>query len=303
MTSEAVAPLRLMHLSDLHFGRVNPALIEPLLQVVQDQAPDLVAISGDLTQRARGEQFAEARAFLDRLPVPWLAVPGNHDIPLDRPFHRFLRPFGAYRRAITSDLAPVADLPGLSVLGLNTATPRHWQAGRIGPGRFVALLARIRAAKARGQRVAVVAHHPFSQPPGTGKQLMDGASRALEALAAAGTDLLLTGHLHHWAVEGLAGPEGGARLVQVQVGTSLSTRERGEPNDFALIEIVPPDAPRGGLRIARYGLQRDGSFGVIARQGFSRQGDLWWPGDTTDGEAQSGKMPGEVGWPSSKVAR
>ena len=160
MTSKPAQTLRLLHLSDLHFGRVNPGLVAPLLQAVQGLAPDLVVISGDLTQRARAAQFAQARDFLDRLGVPWLAVPGNHDIPLDRPVLRVLRPFGGYRRAICRDLAPVADLPGLSVLGFNTATPRHWQAGRIGAGRFLALLARVRAAKARGQVVAVVVWIP-----------------------------------------------------------------------------------------------------------------------------------------------
>ncbi|MBD3785688.1 MAG: metallophosphoesterase [Sphingomonadales bacterium] len=296
MTPKPAQTLHLLHLSDLHFGRVNPGLVEPLLQAVQGLAPDLVVISGDLTQRARAGQFAQARAFLDRLPVPWLAVPGNHDIPLDRPLLRVLRPFGAYRRAICRDLAPGVDLPGLSVLGFNTATPRHWQAGRIAPARFLALLARVRAAKARGQVVAVVVHHPFSQPPGTLKRPMEGAAAALEALAAAGTDLILSGHLHRWAVVGLDAPEGGARLLQVQAGTTLSTRERGAPNDFALIEVTPGDPAR--LVIARHAARDPGGFSEIARQGFSRAGDQWRPEPS-----QSGKMPGEVSAPSSKRAR
>lgn len=296
MTPKPAQTLRLLHLSDLHFGRVNPGLVEPLVQAVQGLAPDLVVISGDLTQRARAAQFAAARAFLDRLALPWLAVPGNHDIPLDRPLLRVLRPFGAYRGAICRDLAPGVDLPGLSVLGFTTATPRHWQAGRIAPARFVALLARVRAAKARGQVVAVVAHHPFSQPPGTLKDLMEGASTALEALATAGADLVLSGHLHRWAVAPLEAPEGGVRLLQVQAGTTLSTRERGEPNDFALIEVTPGDPAR--LSIARHAVRDSGGFAEIARQGFSRAGDLWWPEPS-----QSGKMPGEVSAPSSNFAR
>ncbi len=305
MTSEPAPSLRLLHLSDVHFGRVNPALIAPMLRAVEGLAPDLVVISGDLTQRARPAQFAAARGFLDRLPVPWMAVPGNHDIPLDRPFRRFFRPFGAYRRAIGADLAPVVDLPGLSVLGLNTATPRHWQAGRIAPARFLALLARVRAAKARNQIVAVVAHHPFSQPPGTDKQLMTGAATALEALAAAGADLVLSGHLHHWAIAPLAAPEGGARLLQVQAGTALSTRERGEPNDFALIEISRGRAAR--LAIARHAAGPGGDFGAIARQVYVRQGDHWVlqeaPARAPGAVPQSGKMPGEVSAPSSNFDR
>ena len=72
----------IVHLSDMHFGRFDQRLVAPLVRTVQRIAPDLVAISGDLTQRARRSQFAQARAFLDRLPTPRLVVPGNHDVPL-----------------------------------------------------------------------------------------------------------------------------------------------------------------------------------------------------------------------------
>jgi 3',5'-cyclic AMP phosphodiesterase CpdA len=70
----------LVHLSDIHFGRVNPSLLAPLVKTINEIEPDLVAVSGDLTQRARSHQFREARAFLDSLPQPQIIVPGNHDI-------------------------------------------------------------------------------------------------------------------------------------------------------------------------------------------------------------------------------
>ena len=88
----------IVHLSDLHFGRVNAALIEPLVRVVREVEPDLVAISGDLTQRARSYQFQEARLFLDTLPKPQIVVPGNHDIPLHNLFARFVEPLTRYKR-------------------------------------------------------------------------------------------------------------------------------------------------------------------------------------------------------------
>ena len=80
------------HLSDLHFGRIDPAALEPLRRRVIELTPDLVVISGDLTQRARAQQFREARAFLDSLPGPQIVVPGNHDVPLYNVLARFLRP-------------------------------------------------------------------------------------------------------------------------------------------------------------------------------------------------------------------
>ena len=96
----------LAHLSDLHFGRIDPAVLEPLRRAVHDAAPDLIAISGDFTQRAKRRQFAAARAFLDSLEPPKLVVPGNHDVPLWNLARRFLMPFDRYKEFISPELEP-----------------------------------------------------------------------------------------------------------------------------------------------------------------------------------------------------
>src|SRR5215203_3586099 len=96
----------IVHLSDLHFGRVNPAILQPLLESVCAAKPHLVAISGDLTQRARTEEFKAAREYLDAIPFPRIVVPGNHDVPLYNVLSRFLRRLDLYRRFISDDLAP-----------------------------------------------------------------------------------------------------------------------------------------------------------------------------------------------------
>src|SRR5258706_15051509 len=96
----------LVHLSDIHFGRVDQAIINPLIQTICDLNPAVVAVSGDLTQRARAREFKDARAFLDALPRPQIVVPGNHDIPLHNVFLRFARPLDKYRRYISKDLSP-----------------------------------------------------------------------------------------------------------------------------------------------------------------------------------------------------
>ena len=96
----------IVHLSDLHFGRVNALLIDPLKKIVREVEPDLVAVSGDLTQRARSHQFQQARSFLDALPKPQIIVPGNYDIPLHNVFARFFEPLTKYKRYITADLQP-----------------------------------------------------------------------------------------------------------------------------------------------------------------------------------------------------
>src|SRR6266850_7144789 len=111
----------LVHLSDLHFGRVDERLIKPLIAAVTEINPDLVAVSGDLTQRARSAQFQEARQFLDALPQPQIVVPGNHDVPLYNVFSRFGRPLDKYRRYITEDMQPFYADDEIAVIGINTA--------------------------------------------------------------------------------------------------------------------------------------------------------------------------------------
>src|SRR5437868_14113401 len=111
----------LVHLSDLHFGRVDYSVLEPLVATVWEIKPDVVVISGDLTQRARSQQFKDAREFLDRLPSPQIIVPGNHDVPMHNVYKRFAQPLDKYKRYITDDLAPFYSDEEVAVLGLNTA--------------------------------------------------------------------------------------------------------------------------------------------------------------------------------------
>ena len=110
----------LVHLSDLHFGRVNPVVADALRETVRQIEPDLVAVSGDFTQRARSSQFTQARAFLDSLPRPHLIVPGNHDVPLHNVFARFFNPLGGYRHHMTADLQPRYADHEMVVIGTDT---------------------------------------------------------------------------------------------------------------------------------------------------------------------------------------
>src|SRR6185436_538086 len=120
-----------IHLSDLHFGRVDERLLDPLIKTITEAKPSLVAVSGDLTQRARSQQFIEARAFLDALPQPQIVVPGNHDIPLHNIFARFLQPLDKYRRYITDELQPGFADEEMVVVGVSTARSLTFKGGRI----------------------------------------------------------------------------------------------------------------------------------------------------------------------------
>ena len=260
---------RVLHLSDLHFGRDRPELLRPLIETVNRLAPDLVAVSGDFTQRARASQFRAARTFLAHLEPPWIAVPGNHDTPLDNLAVRLATPWRRYRRYIADDLEPVWSDEAMVVAGLNTANPWSWQRGRIGRR----ALARMRAAFGgeRGGRTRIaVLHHPLEHGPEVDKRLMRGAGDALRALGACGADIVLSGHLHSWHARPFAG-EGG--VLFVQAGTGLSTRVRGEPNDFNLLTI---DAP--GVAVERW-TAGEGStrFELSQEAVFEKHGEGWHP--------------------------
>src|SRR5688572_20358063 len=121
----------IVHLSDIHFGRVDDTTVQPLVNAVKAVDPHLVVVSGDLTQRARESQFEEAKEFLDKLPDPQIVVPGNHDVPLYNLFARFLAPLDNYRKIINDDTEPVYQDEEMVVAGVNTARSLTWKNGRI----------------------------------------------------------------------------------------------------------------------------------------------------------------------------
>ena len=232
----------IVHLSDIHFGRVDPQVISPLIETIRRINPDLVAVSGDLTQRARSYQFKEARAFLDALPKPQIVVPGNHDVPLYNVFARFLQPLTKYQRYITSDLRPFYYDDEIAVLGVNTARSLTIKGGRINEDQIAWMRGRLSPLDDDIVKI-VVTHHPFDLPEGHDERNLVGRSRmAMEALASCGADLFLAGHLHvsHTTHSATRYKIKGHSALVVQAGTAASIRGRGEANSFNVIRIDFP---------------------------------------------------------------
>jgi len=233
----------IVHLSDLHFGRVDERIIAPLLDRITSIRPDLVAVSGDLTQRARRRQFQQAAAFLAGLPFPKVVVPGNHDVPLFNVAARFLDPFGGYRRWISPDLEPAYIDDEIAVIGLNSARGLIMGGrGRLNAKQIDAAISRLRPLAPAPVRV-IVTHHPFDLPQGfRDEHLVGRASLAMQQFAEVGADLFLAGHLHVSHVSHSADRYNiaGHSALVVQAGT-LSTRGRGELNTFNVLRIGRPE--------------------------------------------------------------
>ena len=265
----------LIHLSDLHFGRVDQALLGPLRDLVHSIAPDVVVISGDLTQRAKPEQFEEARAFLDSLPGPQIVVPGNHDISLYNVFRRFVKPLARYKRYITDDLDPMYVDDEIAVVGVNTARSLTIKDGRVNKEQVTKIREELAGLDPKITRI-VVTHHPFDLPTTFEEQdLVNRAPMAMEVFAECGVDVLLAGHMHvsHAASTASRYQIDAYAALVVQAGTATSTRGRGEVNSFNLLRVE-----HERVEVDRYGWDAlTNTFRVILTEKFLRSGNVWAP--------------------------
>ena len=234
---------RIVHLSDLHFGAHDEQLVEAVEWQVDQLKPDLVVISGDFTQRARTEQFRQACEFLEGLRERGhevLGVPGNHDVPLYDVLRRFLSPLARYRRFIDETLCPFIELPGVAVLGINTARSLTFKDGRINKQQ-VEFIRETFARTSNDTMRVTVTHHPLFalEVGGEVERAIGRQELAPDAVEESGVDMVLAGHNHHASSQDASDlvTRAGGVLV-VQAGTATSTRVREQEQSFNTIDIA-----------------------------------------------------------------
>jgi 3',5'-cyclic AMP phosphodiesterase CpdA len=239
---------RLLQISDTHFGTEQPHVMKALLALAHAEKPDVLVLSGDITQRASADEFSRARNFCDDLAIPrMLSLPGNHDIPLFNIFARLFHPYAAYLHAFGPELEPQLQTSSLCVIGVKTTRRWRHKNGQISDEQIERVCAQLSRATPNQLRVVVV-HQPVHVLNKSDEHdRLRGWEAAVRAWAAAGADVVMGGHIHLPYVCDLSASVTGLdrRMWCVQAGTALSSRVRREaPNSVNLLRY---HASRPGL--------------------------------------------------------
>jgi len=262
--------LRIVHISDLHFGAQHEGAAAALLKAIGGLSPALTLITGDITQRARTQQFLDARQFFGQLPAQWMAVPGNHDMPLFRPWHRLLTPRHRYRTHIGAITSDRLDHPQLRVALLDSTNHLAWRSGRLS-SEASRNAARWLGESGPAQLRIAAAHHPFASRQKGNKGGMAGASKARQTLIDEGeVDLLLWGHLHRTETLLVRGPSG-RQAVGLGVGSPTSHRHVGDGFYFHHMDVSRDHISTTVWR--RF--PADADFHVHSTHAFRREQGSW----------------------------
>lgn len=300
--------LTILHVSDLHFGPPYvPHVGESVIRAAHELTADVIVASGDFTQRAKREQYAAAREFLDRLPdLPTVVVPGNHDVPLYRVFERVFAPYRLYHEYISEELDAVYRLDDAMIVALNSTSPlRAITNGRIDQSQLDFCAHAFASAPAGVARLVVTHHHFAPAPDYEGGQVMPRAQRAIDTFSDLGVEMVLGGHLHRAyignSLDVYPGRDREHGIIIVQSGTTTSRRGRVREREKNTLNMIRIGEDR--IRITHY-MYFDEMLGFapVSRHLFPRPGRRFLAeaqgGDVEEGIALSRPIglpdPGEL---------
>jgi 3',5'-cyclic AMP phosphodiesterase CpdA len=271
--------LTILHVSDLHFGPpFVDQVAEAALQFALQLQPDAIVVSGDLTQRARREQFVAARHYLDRFPtVPTLVIPGNHDVPLYRVWERLTKPHAYFQEIIQPELNPILRLDSAVIVGLDSTAPRSAISnGRIHAWQLDYCQQAFQDAPLGAARI-IVAHHHFAPAPDyLHDSTMPKSKRAIARFVDLGVDLILGGHLHRSYIgntlDFYPGKHRQRGIIIVQSGTTTSRRGRGREQQKNSFNVIQVQSTTVDITHYLYFDQCDG-FVATSRHAFLRTND------------------------------
>ncbi len=224
--------MKILHLSDLHFGTERPELITCLYEQCKMLAPDIIVISGDLTQRATHSQYRAVMHFLSPFNTAILCVPGNHDISLYNPIERFFYPYAKYRKwvAMHTDSQFIKD--DIAIIGINSVTPYKAMSGYVTDGQLQKV-SKFFAANNVATKIVVMHHNLIAAER---HRIINDADKILNAFANSGVNFVLAGHIHSSKLELLNKKYIQNKLYIITAGTATSTRTTA-PNSFNFITI------------------------------------------------------------------
>jgi 3',5'-cyclic AMP phosphodiesterase CpdA len=251
-----------VQISDLHFGRTDERIVNSLKKIIHSLSPDVLVVSGDLTQRAKNTEFLQAQEFLNNFKYPKIIVPGNHDVPLYNIWKRFVKPYKKFSSLIETSLTPFYSDNEIAVLGLNTSRSLTFKGGRINGKQLTYLKQKISSLDEKLIKILVL-HHPLKEI---------GSKGNLKALFDLKIDIFLSGHLHAGDIRNLSHPTSNHSAIIAQAGTATSLRYRGEPNTFNVIIIE-----EGSIVVQPYTFSEEqGEFVKVKSLTFLRATNGWW---------------------------
>lgn len=268
---------RVVHISDLHFGHNDAALLDPLREAIAQADPHVLIVSGDLVEHATDEEFHAAQAFLGSLPCPQIVVPGNHDLPFWNLARRLLEGLRKFRRYITEDTSPEYVDDEIAIVGVDSAHRIPVKGGTITGFQLNGLVNRFSSFPDGLVRI-LVTHHPFDLPDPANPHLLVGRARASVAQLAPVVDVLLAGHIHVSSVGSTSARYNtpGHSMVYVQAGTAISSRYKGEENAFNLLHIGRSETKEKQIIVDRYSWVKDQScFARLASTEFLLGKEGW----------------------------